>query len=157
MGYNTTFSGELKIEPELNSLQRAYLSAMLGQDCREHSEWDEAYQSIPEEYKSKHDRKVTQLTWMDFELRHVDTIAWNGSEKSYDMTTKVNLIIALMREIMPEFSLSGHMDANGEEVGDIWRLEIDDNGWAKTIPMKAMAEAEVRCPNCLEKFIPENE
>ena len=40
MGYTTNFKGELKFTKELKASELAKLSSMLGEDCREHPEWD---------------------------------------------------------------------------------------------------------------------
>lgn len=116
MGYNTQFAGDLKFTTELNVEQRAKLESMLGQDCREHPEWDDAQ----------------GLTYIDLVMNDGgDGLEWDGSEKTYEMVEKVNLVIREMRKAMPEFGLTGSMLAQGEGVGDIWELVIGPSGFAE--------------------------
>lgn len=114
MGYSTDFEGELKFTKELNAPAIARLSEILGEDAREHSEWEH-----------------TELSYIDLEFNGDSSgLQWNGAEKTYDLPEKVNLIIKLMREEFPDFGLSGHLDAFGEERGDVWKLIIGDDGFA---------------------------
>lgn len=83
MGYTTNFKGELKFTKELKASELAKLSSMLGEDCREHPEWD---------YEGP-------LYYIDLELlEDFSGIKWDGSEKTYSMTSMVNLIIREMRK-----------------------------------------------------------
>lgn len=116
MGYSTQFAGELKFTAELNAEQRAKLEAMLGQDCREHPEWDDDQ----------------GLTYIDLQMNDDgDGLEWDGSEKTYELVEKVNLVIREMRKAMPEFGLTGSMLAQGEDVGDVWELVIGPSGFAE--------------------------
>lgn len=132
MGYTTTFEGELRFTEELRASQLAFLSTILGEDCRDHPEWN-----------------ASGLTYIDFELTEdFSAIRWSGAEKSYDMTEKANLIIRLMRDKWPEFSLDGRMTAQGEDVSDRWVLCVEPGGLARSIVVPV--ESPSRCPHCGE-------
>jgi hypothetical protein len=115
MGYTTEFTGELLFTTELTASQIVYLNTILGEDCRDHADWE-----------------TSGLYALDLELNDDFTgIRWDGSEKTYDMDQLVNVVIRLMRKKWPEFSLRGELLARGEEWSDRWKLVIGDDGFAK--------------------------
>ena len=134
MGYTTTFKGELKFTADLSSKQLAKVKSFCGEDCREHLEWHN-----------------TQLTYIDLELLpDFSGLKWDGSEKTYDLVDKVNLIIEQMQKEYPEFGLSGKLAAQGEDADDRWFLVIKNGKAVKEdIPL---AEDEIICPHCSELF-----
>ena len=134
MGYNTDFSGVLEFKHPLNLDEQTLLETFLGADCRDHHEWDSG-----------------GLTYIDLKLtEEEDGIQWDGSEKTYDLVEKVNLIIKKMKEASPRFELTGEMFAQGEEVGDIWRLVMKD-GIAVREGIETTKE-KVKCPHCQMEF-----
>lgn len=136
MGYSTQFEGILAFAAEPTAAQLGRLNEIFGEDCRDHPEW-----SAP------------GLYYIDLELtKDFSGIKWNGAEKTYGMVEFVNLVTRLMREQWPEFRLTGALLAQGEEVGDIWRLVIDDAGIASKQAV-AIEGKVVRCPHCEESFI----
>jgi len=111
MGYTTKFEGRLNFNKNLPISAISKLKTILGEDCREHPEW-----SRPD------------LTYIDLKLTDdLMGVEWDGSEKTYDLVEKVNLIIKLMRQEYPDFELTGEMSAQGEEIDDIWKLKMDSN------------------------------
>ena len=135
MGYTTKFTGELKFTREMTAPQLAALIAMLGEDCREHPEWN-----------------ATDLYQIDLELNgQLDGLRWNGMEKTYFMYKLVNVVIRVMREKWPDFGLTGGLQAQGEEVGDRWMLFIGEDGWAKQLKHVPTGKT-IRCPLCDETF-----
>ena len=135
MGYHTEFEGELKFTSPLTSVGLARLSSFLGEDARAHADWG------PQEF-SYVDLRITNT---------FDGIKWNEeTEKTYYMVEQVNFIIDKMREGTPSFGLEGEMLAQGEEIGDVWRL-VMDNGRARRIEMTLPGEA-ITCPHCGEEF-----
>jgi hypothetical protein len=111
MGYTTKFEGELLFGNVLTNLQEQELLKFLGEDCRDHPEW-----------------KSGDLTHIDLEFNEDKSgIRWNGSEKTYELPEKINLIISKMCEKFPEFSLIGTLEAQGEEHTDRWNLEMENN------------------------------
>jgi len=135
VGYSTDFSGELRFTQEPNAEQLAALEGMLGEDCRDHPEW-----------------KRPELTYIDLELTDdASGLKWDGSEKTYDLVEKVNLILHVMREKWPDFGLTGSLLAQGEDITDRWVLTIGDDGAAKRVPVEFTGRM-VTCPHCSEEF-----
>ena len=140
MGYTTSFKGELLFTKELKASELAELSKFLGEDCRDHPEWNN-----------------TSLTYIDLKLNKDFTgLEWDGSEKTYDLVDKVNLIIDNMKTISPNFGLTGELLAQGEDVGDVWHLTIE-NGKAKYKKIDLSHKKKVTCPHCEEEFFLEEE
>lgn len=135
MGYTTTFKGELKFTKELTATQLAKLKTYLGEDCRNHAEWGR-----------------TDLSYIDLELLNdFSGLCWDGSEKTYDLEDKINLIIDQMRIEYPDFGLQGKLLAAGEEAEDRWWL-IVENGVAIRKDIELTGK-KVECPHCGETFI----
>lgn len=118
MGYTTKFKGVLEFAEPLTQQQHDYLATICNgddpQDCRDHEGWVEP---------------GTYMCYIDLEM-HPDGLCWNGAEKTYEMVACVNLVTRLMRERWPEFRLTGSLLAQGDEVGDVWRLQMDSDGIA---------------------------
>lgn len=135
MGYTTSFEGELRFASEPTASQLAALSAMLGEDCRDHPEWE-----------------APGLYYIDLELtKDFCGLRWNDAEKTYDMDKLVNVVIRQMRKQWPDFGLTGALMAQGEDVGDIWALRIGDDGFAIKCDVPKAGES-VKCPHCGESF-----
>lgn len=139
MGYTTTFSGVLTFTTKLAPGPLAYLeTTFLGTDGRDHPEWKAEY---------------GELTHFDFCLTgDKDGIEWDGSEKFYHAVEKANLIIKEMKKLWPNFGLKGQMEAQGEEIGDVWTLRINpETGLAEEIRTPKLGE-HIRCPHCKKQF-----
>lgn len=118
MGYTTKFKGELKFTTKLTPKQLTKIKSFLGEDCRNHPEWNK-----------------NNLTYIDLELLDdLSGLKWNGSEKTYDLVEKVNLIIEEMQKEYSQFGLTGKLIAQGEDIEDRWCLKIID-GKAIQIPL----------------------
>jgi hypothetical protein len=103
MGYTTKFKGRLLFNKAITSEELLLLLSFLGED-------------------------VPGVGWIDLRLTAgMDGLEWDGSEKTYDLPEKVNFLIAQMRNKYPDFGLSGSLLAQGEEVGDVWKLVVEDN------------------------------
>jgi hypothetical protein len=132
MGYTTQFKGELKFTRELTGSELAKLKSMLGQDCRNHPEWDAG----------------NGLYYIDLALLDdFSGLKWDGSEKTYNMDCLVNVVIKEMRKTVPDFSLTGKLVAQGEDIDDRWELLIGEDGLAirKNTPPSGAA---IICPHC---------
>ena len=155
MGYNTIFTGELKFTKPIIGPDIAFLKSILGEDCRDHPEWLNAYLEIPE-YDTE--SKYGGLTYMDLVLTDdFNGLRWNDeTEKTYDLVDKVNLIVTLMRRRVPGFGLVGVLNAQGEGWDDRWRLVVKKTTWARreTLVVKGIPHT---CPSCGEKFIEEED
>ncbi len=135
MGYNTNFTGELKFIAEATAPQLAALKAMMGEDCRDHPDWN-----------------ATGLYYIDLELNEDFTgIKWNGTEKTYELEKLVNVVLRVMREKWPAFGLVGTLSAQGEDVEDRWALTIGEDGLAHKVKV-ALTGKIVTCPHCEERF-----
>lgn len=109
MGYTTEFRGQLYFKNELTGFQILRLKSFLGEDCRDHPEWGR-----------------TDLTYIDLRITKDGTgIEWDGSEKTYDLVEKINLIIEEMNKDFP-FELVGNLLAQGEENDDNWIISIEN-------------------------------
>lgn len=87
MGYSTNFEGTLKFTDTITIPMMAIVKTFLGEDCRDHVEWER-----------------TDLSYIDLELSNDLTgLCWNGSEKTYDLVEKVNLIITEVQKVYPTF------------------------------------------------------
>lgn len=134
MGYSTEFKGELKFTTELTASQLAKVKSFLGEDCRQHPEWG-----------------AMGMSYIDLELLDDFTgLKWDGSEKTYDLTEKVNLIITEMQKDYPEFGLQGSFIAQGEDIDDRWVLKA--NGSVAKREDIVMTGEKVTCPHCGEDF-----
>lgn len=143
MGYNTDFKGFLKISPELKASELAYLMKYLGEDVREHPEW--------------HNNKYAKdLDYINLEMSEdLQGIEWDECEKTYEMVNQINFIITEMYKILPTFTLSGELLAQGEEYDDRWKLIINENGVAEKKDIVVVGD-KIQCPHCLEYFIVEH-
>jgi Txe/YoeB family toxin of Txe-Axe toxin-antitoxin module len=111
MGYESSYSGVLKFKNKPTEQELQKLETFMGEDCREHLEWN-----------------AKDLTWIDLQIdSEGDGICWNGSEKSYDMVEKVNMIIKEMKKEFPNFELKGEFEVQGEDIDDKWLMQIVDN------------------------------
>lgn len=135
MGYSTEFKGKLKFTKELTASQLSKVKTFMGQDCREHPEWN-----------------AKDLTWINLELLDdYSGIQWDDSEKAYDMPEKINMIIRQMQLVNKEFGLSGQLLAQGEDMSDRWLLVMVDN--VATVQEIVITGIKVKCPHCKETFI----
>lgn len=140
MGYSTSFKGELKFTKELKASELAELNKFLGEDCRDHPEWN-----------------AKNLSYIDLELTKDFTgLQWNGAEKTYDLVEKTNVLIREMKKVCPNFELTGELLAQGEDVGDVWILAIE-NGVAKEKTIDLSHKKKVKCPHCRNEFFLEEE
>lgn len=139
MGYTTKFTGMLEFASEVTVPQLAVLDTVLGEDRRDHPEW---------EFDSP-----AGFYFIDLELAEgYSGLRWSGDEKSHGMVQAVNTVLRIMRKTWPEFGLSGRMDAQGEEVGDVWALVVEPGGEARKVEMR-LEGRRVECPECEHEFV----
>jgi hypothetical protein len=88
---------------------------------------------------------------IDYELLpDFSGIQWNGSEKAYDMEHIANFLIDKIKEMFPDFALTGKMIAQGEDIDDRWELIIGEDGRAIKRMVKPSGSAII-CPHCEKK------
>ena len=124
MGYNTTYNGQLFIETKLSDDDRNVLNSLLGADIRDHPEWND----------------TEELTYIDLDesYDYYNAIEWNGSEKSYDMAKKINLLTRVMRQSNPNFKLSGMLKADCSDYDEHYMIVLDENGIASEKSYKTL-------------------
>jgi len=137
MGYSTDFIGELYFKEPLNIQQRKEVEKFCGEDLRNHPEWE----------------PTNGMTWMDLEVNDDWTgLRWDGSEKTYDLCEKINLIVREMRKKWPEFGFkSGRIEAQGEAMEDKWYMVPKEDGFVESKSFPQLKE-KVECPHCGESF-----
>ncbi len=140
MGYTTQYQGVLTISPELKASQIAHMKKFLNEDKRDHEDWE-------------NNEWLKKLYYtIDLELTDdFSGIQWTGMEKSYEMVAQVNYLITQMRNVCPDFALSGKFVAQGEEVDDRWVLVIGDDGLAKEVKTLPTGK-KIECPHCEGEF-----
>lgn len=141
MGYSTTFKGELKFTSELSAAALLKLQSFFDEDCRDHPEWG---------------ADAAGLTYIDLEFtKDGKGIKWNGAEKTYDLTEKINLVVGLMKKEFPEFGLTGSMTAQGEDIDDRWHIITSPPAQDGYVQMQdaVMNGRDVECPHCKKSFV----
>lgn len=139
MGYTTQFEGELKFNRELKASEILKLQSVSGENPDDLAGW---------ERRNKED----ELSYIQYELnKTLDGLKWDGSEKFYCAVEALNFILHNLRKESPDLRLIGFLRAQGEELGDIWEIRIDEEGWAYRKELPTMADI-VECPHCSEKF-----
>ncbi|MGF1428652.1 hypothetical protein [Kitasatospora sp. LaBMicrA B282] len=144
MGYQTTFTGQVAVEPPLNQQEIAYLRkfAATRREDREGGPYVADYigyavqgreaDRIPEGQPSR---------WCNWEATDDGAaIEWNGAEKFYNSPEWMTYLIDHFlkpggaAQGQPGFehftfdhTINGVIDAEGEEPGDIWQLLVRDN------------------------------
>jgi hypothetical protein len=139
MGYTTRFDGELNFNQKLNEGQLDYLKSILGEDCRNHPEWDV---------------QDDQMTTIDLELLEDDAgLEWNQwKEKSYQMAEKINLVIKLMQTYAPGFSLEGELLEQSETIEDRFLVVVKDGEAVELDTVTVPIGTKVSCPKCSHEF-----
>jgi hypothetical protein len=139
MGYSTNFNGVLKFTKTLNAKEIARLSKVLGEDTRE----------LDDEISKIFDEVGFQGFYIFLEFTEdYDGLQWpQGQEKTYGMVEAINGVIGYMKAEFKDFGLEGDMHAQGDEVGDIWKIVMEDNV-AKKYDIKFDVNPRVKCPEC---------
>lgn len=135
MGYTTTFKGRLDFIPELTASQLSKVKSFFGEDCRDHPEWD------------------CDGTYIDLRLTEdFKGMEWDDeTEKNYGMVDHVTMIIREMRKVVPDFTLTGTLVAQGEDPDDRWSLIVTEDGEAEKRDIIVQG-TKVKCPHCGEEF-----
>lgn len=138
MGYSTEFTGELLFVEDPLASQLKFIKSMCGEDCRDHDDWD-----------------TRDMTYLDVELTdNWNGIRWDGSEKTYELTEKINFMIKHIRTQFPDFKgFKGEMVANGEEMDDNWIIKCNEDGTVYQEDLHIVGKY-VKCPHCDHKFEP---
>lgn len=145
MGYSTNFTGALKFKNELSAKHIAYMKKFLGEDRREIGYEDD---------KKAYATGGSYWYHLDIELtEELDGLQWNGSEKTYDMPHLINFVLTRMIEKFPDFdfSMTGKIAAQGQEVDDRWEVVFEkEKAIKRDVKVKGTF---VRCTECEAKII----
>lgn len=129
MGYTTNFTGKFDFSKELTMAQYNELmefSEVLHEDT---------------------DGVTGYCQWQP--TRDGKSLEWDGGEKFYNYVEWLQYLI--VRFFKPwGIELSGEIEYQGEEVGDVGKLVIED-GKVKQIEYKA-PEGVINCPHCGERI-----
>lgn len=140
MGYSTDFEGELKFTREITVSELRAIKEILDQDDAEKLAASSGYQ------RTKDDR----FSYLNLELTDDFTgIKWDGGEKTYYMVTSLNVVMHAIKQQIPDLALTGSMFAQGEEIGDVWGIEIKDG---QAVQVEVKKPPMMKCPHCSEWF-----
>ena len=141
MGYSTDFYGSIKISSDvlpktnLDTVATYFADKLENKDIRESN----TLQLIAIELDIPF---VDELTYIDYAVTKINSeyyLVWNGTEKSYDMCSKLEICYhALDEYIRSEFrqlqnydgdviKFNGVLLANGEDHEDIWFIVAKDS------------------------------
>jgi hypothetical protein len=146
MGYSTDYHGVIRFKQEPTASQLAHLNSFLEKDRREIMR--------PDGRKGYGEHEIEDW-WHHIDLQLTDDfggLEWNGHEKTGPMHAIVNFLTDRMRERWPDFAFEGKMDAQGEEIGDVWQMVIGEDGRARRVDVVLVGKI-VTCPHCGEKYI----
>jgi aryl carrier-like protein len=136
MGYSTDFKGVLALRDGTTVEELRRLKSFLGVDCRD----DDNLRSYG-------------LDYIDMELTDdLSGLRWNGAEKTRGMKEAVEMILNEMRGLFHDFTLTGTLQAQGEDADDRWDLIAE--GDSVRIVKYVMVGERVKCPNCHNEFVP---
>ena len=122
MGYLTSFSGEIRIDPPLSWGEvkgSPWLSARYG---------DVMVRLVVEEVTEETDEGTSVFT-----RKTVDAITPANEDepyKGYKIVTQVQNIV----DAYPDRTYSGYISAGGENAGDLWRLAVKNGRAVKVEP-----------------------
>lgn len=122
MGYDTSFTGSVRVTPPLYVEDIALLQSF-ARECHEEEGPSGSYycQWVPTSDGSE--------------------IKWDGEEKFYDADEWMQYIID--RFLAPAgYLVEGEIDAQGEDVGDRWRIVVRDNRARRVEPVLVWPDDE---------------
>jgi hypothetical protein len=142
MGYSTDFIGELRFTRVMTPIELAYIERQMGFD-------------LPEDFNG-YIYPHGKPHYVQFELTQDKTgIRWDENEKFYKAVEAVNFIIDNARREIPDFGLTGQLEAQGEQIGDHWFLVIGKDGFASRINAPKAGD-KLTCPHCGEEIVLES-
>lgn len=132
MGYQTDFIGEFEFSRELSVSEQKTINDFADADHRDE-------EGMPGTY----------CQW----ITNGFSLEWDGNEKFYDY---VEWLEYLIEHYFSKWGvkLNGIVKYQGEEIGDVGRIEVKDN--VVTL-VELEVTGEVECPNCGERFKPDED
>ncbi len=122
MGYYTTVTGELRIEPPL-TWGEIKDNPFLPDTPAGLAEYDVRLR-IDEETVDTADGQLTRKTCAAIEPR------WDDSFKAYHLVEHVQTLI----DAFPDRTFTGRLECEGEDTGDLWRVIVRDGRAVKIEP-----------------------
>ncbi|WP_370665416.1 DUF6205 family protein [Streptomyces sp. IBSBF 2507] len=122
MGYYTSVTGEIRIEPPLTWAEIKDNPA-LPETAGGRSEYD-VHLRIDEETVDTDEGQLTRKTCAAL------VPAWDDSFKAYHLVEHVQEMI----DAFPGHTFTGRLDCEGEEGGDLWRVVVRDGRAVKVTP-----------------------
>lgn len=147
MGHSTSYKGVFPFETYLTAEQIDHLEDILGEDVRDHPEWETlaSFKLMNENY----------VNYIDLELDGFggDKLKWNGSEKTNGLELQVNLVVELMQLAFPGVRLrpGAVIKARGED-GKRYNIEVNSDGLAVVVQPVKTAEKSITCPHYGERI-----
>ena len=139
MGYNTNFEGYLLFNRKLTLEEIEVVLEVL--------ESEDYIRSGTFPYISRLD------LMMD---REYTGIQWDGMEKTKYLPEKINHFIKVIKGQIADFSLTGTMLAQGEDLNDRWAIIMDKNGVAREVKIVLGKEDKpLCCPSCKTEILVE--
>lgn len=123
MGYYTVISGEIAISPHI-PWDELKTSPFVEGGATEYVEKDVALRVV---------EKVTETDEGTLTVRYADAVipAGDDSVKAYGIVEHLQELIKLHGEGR---AFTGRLDGEGEDAGDLWRLEVHDGKAVKVRP-----------------------
>lgn len=151
MGYNTSFTGKIRILSEDANASFAIVSGLL--DRFDDAEKMAADFHFPEDKLDSDRAGYFALSVKDD--NDGSFLTWDGSEKTYGMVNALNILMFAAKSISPSIIFHGEMVAQGEGVGDIWGVSVKDSFATRVEFEIGSDKREVCCPACGKRFVPE--
>lgn len=151
MGYTTEFNGTFKVEPPLNLAEVTYLKEFAGSRRMKRHSGPYTADTSDGDYGQARTSDIIEYNrpppcqpglWCQWEPTEDGTgIEWNECEKFYEATAWIKYIIehflkegCLAKKVDPEkfkefvpHVVRGSVNAEGEDSGDLWQINIVDN------------------------------
>lgn len=141
MGYTTEFEGKISIDPPLNAAEIAFLQAFA--DSRRMDRKDGPYALVPDHGPGVVDHNTPPAGQPGLWCQWVPTedgtgLVWDGGEKFYSATEWMQYLIdhflapnaaaiGKVPGIVGGHTLSGLIQAQGEEDDDVWHIVVSGN------------------------------
>lgn len=126
MGYTTKFDGAIKFDRELTASEIMTIRKIcsFGEDG-DAEDLAKAIGYVHPEHVTGGDRGYS---YIQIELtENLDGLEWDGGEKCYFMLTTLNVVMQAIMQKIPDLNFHGGMTAQGEEIGDVWAIEVVNN------------------------------
>ncbi len=140
MGYTTNFEGRLNFNRVLSVTELRELQALV-----DYSQQDKEFSKYAETHPDSYNQWEPTSDGLGLQ--------WNGGEKFYEYVEWLEWLAEYYFEPR-NIRLNGILRYQGEEIGDVGRIEIKDNAVKK---VELDATGVVECPSCGHKFKPGEE